>query len=185
MQHHLTPQVRLVHRTLRLFSCHVYASRLLGIVPAVRKATIRTEYASSPLLSVSSHLPSLAKSVRGVLDPDDERSLVFLQTIILVTFPACGASGCFLCPSAMEDLRTMLDSIDRSELYNPVYPVDMPISDPDIASADEKYIRIRITSEYEWQPPTTVTAVSIFPELGPDSILVERAPDRNFGQTMC
>ncbi|PBK71128.1 hypothetical protein ARMSODRAFT_1002984 [Armillaria solidipes] len=190
------------------------------------------------------------KSSEGVLDPDDERSLVFLQTIILVTFlhelthtlmknlfrsrlgSLLDYGGIFcdvgeytektifngpllyvewlradfegsalrvknICSHrsthpkeefynvSMEDLKTMLDSIDRSELYNPVYPVDVPISDPDVASADEKYVRIRITSEYEWQPPTTVTAVSIFPELGPDSILVERAPDRIFGQTMC
>ncbi|KAK0227476.1 hypothetical protein EDD85DRAFT_151876 [Armillaria nabsnona] len=86
---------------------------------------------------------------------------------------------------SMEDLRTMLDSIDRSELYNPVYPADVPISDPDVASVNEKYARIRITSEYERPAPTTVTALSIFPELSPDSILVERVPDRGFGQTMC
>ncbi len=55
-------QVHLFHRTLRLSSCHVYASRLLGAVRAVCKATIRTDYVFSPLLlSASSHLPSLAK----------------------------------------------------------------------------------------------------------------------------
>ncbi len=43
--------------------CHLYASRLLGVVRAVRKAIVRTEYVSSLLLlSISSHLPSLANS---------------------------------------------------------------------------------------------------------------------------
>ncbi len=79
----------------------------------------------------------------------------------------------------------MLDSIDRSKFYNLVYPVDAPISDPDVASPGEKYVRIRITSEYERLAPTTVTTVWIFPELDPDSILVERAPDRMFGRTIC
>ncbi|PBK79239.1 hypothetical protein ARMGADRAFT_1171327 [Armillaria gallica] len=37
----------LVHRLLRLSSCHTYASRLLGIIRAVRKATIRTNLAKS------------------------------------------------------------------------------------------------------------------------------------------
>ncbi|KAK0227458.1 hypothetical protein EDD85DRAFT_940270 [Armillaria nabsnona] len=40
-------QVYLVHRPLRLSSCHVYASCLLGVVRAVRKATIRTDLAKS------------------------------------------------------------------------------------------------------------------------------------------
>ncbi len=48
----------------------------------------------------------------------------------------------------------LLDSIDRSELYNPVYPVDGPISEPDVASVDEKYVRIRITSESKQPAPT-------------------------------
>ncbi|SJL12509.1 uncharacterized protein ARMOST_15936 [Armillaria ostoyae] len=33
-------QVCLIHRPLRLSSCHVFASRLLGVVSAVRNATI-------------------------------------------------------------------------------------------------------------------------------------------------
>ncbi|KAK0443157.1 hypothetical protein EV421DRAFT_1805119 [Armillaria borealis] len=46
-----TPQVCHVHHPLRLSSCHVYASRLLGVVRAVRKATIRMAYVFSLLLS--------------------------------------------------------------------------------------------------------------------------------------
>ncbi|PBK88300.1 hypothetical protein ARMGADRAFT_429155 [Armillaria gallica] len=44
---HLPPQVRLFHRTLWLSFCHLYASRLFGVVRAIRKATIRTNLANS------------------------------------------------------------------------------------------------------------------------------------------
>ncbi|PBK79196.1 hypothetical protein ARMGADRAFT_1104633 [Armillaria gallica] len=167
------------------------------------------------------------KSSEGVPDPDDECSLVFLQTIILVTFLHelihtlmknlfRGRLGSLLdyggifgdvgeyteksifdgpllyvewLRADFEDSALRVKNIcshwsthPKEEFYN---VFDAPISDPDIASADEKYIRIGITSEYERLAPTTVTAVSIFPELGPDSVLVERAPDRMLGQTMC
>ncbi len=63
MQSHLALQVHLVHCTLQLFFCHVYASCLFRIICAICKATICTKYVFSLLLlSIRSHLPSLANS---------------------------------------------------------------------------------------------------------------------------
>ncbi|SJL12513.1 uncharacterized protein ARMOST_15940 [Armillaria ostoyae] len=68
--HHHAPQVRLVHRPLRLSSCHVFASRLLGLV---RKATILTDLAKSGARLASSPPSSLTTSasprIRGTVLP--------------------------------------------------------------------------------------------------------------------
>ncbi|PBK79203.1 hypothetical protein ARMGADRAFT_158595 [Armillaria gallica] len=66
MQHHLPPQVCLVHRLLRLSSCHIYASRLLGAVRCPQGYhPHRVRFLSPLLLSLSSHFPSFAKPVLG------------------------------------------------------------------------------------------------------------------------
>ncbi len=66
MQHHLPPQVCLVHRLLRLSSCHIYASRLLGVVRCPQGYhPHRVRLLSPLLLSLSSHFPSFAKPVLG------------------------------------------------------------------------------------------------------------------------
>ncbi|KAK0458216.1 uncharacterized protein EV420DRAFT_385569 [Desarmillaria tabescens] len=188
---------------------------------------------------------NLEKS-KATLDSDDERCLVFLQTIILVTFLHelthtlmnrifMGRLGSFfecgdnvrdigehlerslftdsvlyvewlradfedpnpkfqvkkirsICSQPVEtgegfhsvlveDLRTMLDSIDRSELFSPVFLLQ-DAKPSDIISADSEHIRLRITPEYslpvlnQWAMPLPVT------EIGPDSIIIEPACGR-------
>lgn len=85
----------------------------------------------------------------------------------------------------IEDLRVMLDSLDRIMIYSPAYvPDEDGIADRDAGRADGSCIRMRVTpheiGEIKYFEPDLT---STFPPyrivgLGPDSILVFSAKDR-------